>query len=198
MNGGFVLLAIIVGIAVISLISRVLKSQENEPAKRRASRAPQRRYENLRVNSEAEQDRFLAEIERLRNKSASAKPVPTVKPQRKPAPSPRLRFEDLPAAPVVGLSAAAKAHALRFDSPITSPPTSTATVATIATVAEIHKPAAAGGTTAAKMASMSQTVKGADATPFSRDLLSLLQSQKAMPLAVVLQEILGPPKSQRR
>lgn len=200
MNAGWVFFAIFIGIALISAISHVLKNQQqSEPTPRRRTN---RRQDSIRVTTDAEQDRFLAEIERLRNKAASApKAIPTVKPkaQAKKSQRPSLRVEELPVAAVLP-TPTTQPKPSSLSAPIVTPESTVAKVATIATIAEIAKPIAAGGTTAGKMTSTGKTVgatSAAPATPFARELAALLKSKRSLPMAVVLQEILGPPKSRR-
>ncbi len=194
--GGWVFFAIIIGIAIISALSHALKGQQPEPTARRRTRPQQRRNEGVRVNSEDEQDRFLAEIERLRKKGANPKVVPVVKPKvvvKRASPSAQLRLDELPKAEVV--PPVVKQTSL--NAPKSTPNSRVAEIATVATIHTISAPLAAGSSTAAKMASMSQTMQNNAETPFSKELLTLLQSKRTMPLAVILHEILGPPKSQR-
>lgn len=198
MGGGWVFFAIFIGIALISAISHVLKNQQQAEAPRRRQKQQRREQESVRVSSDADQDRFLAEIERLRRKAGAPKPVPTVKPVKKPQrPAYVPKLEELPAA-VVATSPPPPPKAAF--GPIVTPASTTETIRTIANITLVSKPAAAGSTTAAKMASTGTTMGGTTiaATRFSRNLLALLQSKDALPMAVVLTEILGPPKSMKR
>jgi hypothetical protein len=192
--GGWVIFAIFIGIALISALSHVLKGQQqSEQAARPRRKNAAKPRQTVGVADDAEQDRFLAEIERLRKKSATPKPVAkAVKPAKRSAPSLRQKLEEIPAATVIPV-VKAKDSSL----PVMTQG-NVAVVAKIATIADVVKPAAAGTTTAGKI-SGGKSAKGADvaASPFGDDLKKLLATKDAMPMAVVLAEILGPPKSRR-
>lgn len=197
--GGWAILAIVIGFAVVSAISHVLKNQQqNAPPRRRELKRERR--ENVRVASDAEQDRFLAEIERLRKKAPpTAKPVPTVKPAKTKSPrasQAESKFDKLPVATIVSPQGtrASETRAITI-----TPPSNVAAIAGIATIAgimDVTKPADAGDASAAKMLGTG-TAGRSRSTGFAKDLLGLLKQKNSMATAVVLQEILGPPKSQR-
>lgn len=211
MNALIVFIVIVVLSAIIGAVSQVLKNQQQaEQARAARVRAVNRAGGEDRPEGRASSDidRFLEEIDKLRRKSAAggaapspAAPVvapvarrpnrpvappavPTVEPARKPrvagdptfaaptapvarsvptshplaAPLPRL--EDLPVAPVVGLSAAFAPSVVTRPKMLADP-----------------RPVAK--------------------TQFAAQLAALLASKNAVPMAVVLHEVLGPPKSRR-
>lgn len=198
--GGWVFLAIVIGIAIISAISHVLKNQQQAappPRRRQSESRPQKRPESVRVASETEQDRFLAEIERLRKKATTApsKAVPTVKPAKaKKQATIALRLDQLPAATI------AKSHGRASETP--SIPVDTPVIpdlpriAPIATILDVVKPLDAGDVSAAKMIT-GKAKAPPPSTKFSRDLTALLSGKMTVPMAVVLHEILGEPKCRR-
>ena len=210
MNALIVFIVIVVLSAIIGAVSQVLKNQQQaEQARAARVRAVNRAGGEDRREGRASSDidRFLEEIDKLRRKSAggaapspaapvvapvarrpnrpTAPPeVPTVEPARKPrvagdptfaamtAPvvrsvptshrvaDPLPRLEDLPVAPVVGLSGTFAPSVVTRPKMLADP-----------------RPVAK--------------------TEFAAHLAALLASKNAVPMAVVLQEVLGPPKSRR-
>src|SRR5215203_5516406 len=95
---GWVFLTIFIALAVVSAISHMIKTQKEEipPPRRRVRRDEDEQV--VQRATPAEQDRFKAEIERLRRRPAGppvAKAVPVVKAKRQP-----MRVEELPPAEV--------------------------------------------------------------------------------------------------
>jgi hypothetical protein len=126
-------------------------------------------------------DRFLQEIDKLRQKAdkapvkvAPVKAVPVkVTPRAEPAPF-------VTTAPIQP----------RRDVPTELPVAKAVAPATSAQI----KGASIGGALAPKV-----TVRAAAAptTPFGRNLVALLSNSQSIPMAVVLQEVLGPPKGRQ-
>ncbi|HVK15662.1 MAG TPA: hypothetical protein VM533_01860 [Fimbriiglobus sp.] len=207
MNALIVFIVIVVLSAIIGAVSQVLKNQQQaEQARAARARAANRANGDDRREGRpaSDIDRFLEEIDKLRRKSAAggagpatvapvarrpngrtaAPEVPTVVPARKtrvagdptfaapvapvvrsvptshPIADPLPRLEDLPVAPVLGLSG------VFAPSVVTRP----------------------------KMLADPRPVAK---TQFAAQLAALLASKNAVPMAVVLQEILGPPKCKR-
>lgn len=182
----WIVFVVIIVIAVVSAIANAVKNQQDkEPPPRR--RPPRRESgEGVRTGS-SDMDRFLQEIEKLRKRNAGdgdeprksargtrPKAVPTVAPVKRPKRSdappavpPSRRVERLPAATVLPSPPA-------FE-PEPSPITRSAPQPTDA-------PA------------VSRTPRPEPKTAFGKDLLALLANKQSLPVAVVLQEILGPPK----
>ncbi|MFO0937103.1 MAG: hypothetical protein U0798_11375 [Gemmataceae bacterium] len=152
-------------------------------------------------------DRFLAEIERLRKKAqggTSPPPIPVAKAkpvEAKPKAKPRLDMPPPATIPTVGSARPAPvldvpvvarpvAVAVPVAPPViiaASPPGSVRTEVPSATnVKAVRTVAAAGQGSQRAM------------TPFARQLSAILASgSQSVPMAIVLGEILGPPKSQR-
>jgi hypothetical protein len=196
MGPGLIVLLIVVGISLlISVASNWLRSQQRQAEIAAAERRARNRSSSAPVSSSTagkagagDIDRFLEEINKLRQKPAAAadptasrpvaKKAEPARPVAKAAPvarradpvppppppviTPLPRLEDLPVAPVVAR-------------PLPPPPASVAR--------------AAVGT------KVTRTV--APQTPFGRQLVGLLADPKSVPMAVVLQEILGPPRCKR-
>jgi hypothetical protein len=145
-------------------------------------------------------DRFLAEIDRLRRKAATAPPAnqpgcappaaPVVQPVKPPAsdkPRPRV---------VAELAEAPPSSAPSFG---TSPqaPTRTAPVAgqiEQLPVATVVTAGSATGAPATKVTKFTKRPRPASKTNFGQNLTALLATGQGVAMAVVLQEILGPPK----
>jgi hypothetical protein len=181
---GWVVFAIVIIIAIISAVSQVLKSQQEAAAPPRRQR--QRSSGSVRSSS-GDIDRFLQEIDRLRKRppgeSAAAAPkpkakkatparvaVPTVEPARpRRVESPVApRLEELPVASVVPAR-------------VVGPPRAASIASPVAAVAQVMSPLPRRGPT----------------TPFGKNLAAMLTTPQSVPMAFVMQEIIGPPKSQR-
>jgi hypothetical protein len=190
MNIGLIVLGVVILIAVVSAISQMVKSQEEANPRDRRPRGG-RSGDGVRTSS-GDIDRFLQEIDRLRKKGAPApvaeKPRPVAKParqaipvveptRRRREPEPAIpRGDDLPVAAVVP-PAARQARAAKMAPPDPAQPHAQ----TIAGLGRV------GGRPAAPVP---QTEAG-------RQLIALLRNPQTVPLAVLLQEVLGPPKCKR-
>lgn len=191
----WIVVVVIIVIAVVSAIAQTIKNQQEK------EQTPRRRT-NARNNASgvktgtSDMDRFLQEIEKLRKRAADggdepkkpvAKPtknprtIPTVAPANKskrketPTVAPSRRIEQLPTATVV---------------PPPVPP-------------QQQFPADLGASIASTAPQLSDrpTVSRA-AVPvatsaFGKSLFGMLSNKQSLPMAVVLQEILGPPKSKQ-
>ena len=152
----------------------------------------------------SEMDRFLAEIDRLRRRanpdapaqSGSAAPVaPVVQPIRPPTDRPRPRvvaeLADQPAAPAAsgpsfGTSPQAPSRAAPVAGQIEELP-----------VASVLRTTSSTGAPATKVTTFSKRPRPAARTNFGKNLTALLASNQGIAMAVVLQEILGPPKAKK-
>ena len=155
----------------------------------------------------SEMDRFLAEIDRLRRKAAanpdpppaqpgsSAPVAPVVQPIKPPAserPRPRVVAE-LAEPPGVATSGASFG---------TSPqaPSRTAPVAgqiEELPVASVLRTTSSTGAPATKVTLFTKRPRPAARTNFGKNLTALLATGQGVAMAVVLQEILGPPKAKK-
>ena len=150
-------------------------------------------------------DRFLAEIDRLRRKqpaepaplasaSASATPVAPVVQPVKTVDRPRPRV----VAELADTSAATNAAAGFSTSP--QAPTRAAPVAgqiEELPMAQVLRPSSSTGAPATKVTRLTGRARLAPRTNFAKNLTALLSSNQGVAMAVVLQEILGPPKVKR-
>jgi hypothetical protein len=152
----------------------------------------------------SDMDRFLAEIERLRRKqslntdaptSSSATPVaPVVQPVKPPdKPRPRVVAE-------LADSAAASSAAAGFSTMPQAPTRAAPVAAQIEElpVAQVLRPSSSTGAPATKVTKLVGRARPAAKTNFGKNLTALLGSGQGVAMAVVLQEILGPPKSKKK
>ena len=141
-------------------------------------------------------DRFLAEIDRLRKKAQGAPPPVVVKakpvvakPVEKKA-KPRIEMPPAASIPTIGsarpnpVDQIPTVRAVAVATPVT-PPGSVRVEAPEATVRKVRDVMAAG--------QMSQR----NLTPFAQQLSNILAGKQSVPMAIVLGEIFGPPKSQQ-
>jgi len=195
-------LGIIVGISVLSWVFQQVKKASEEQKRQQQVAAPQARRTGPKTGG-SDIDRFLQEIDKLR---AGGKPTPKAAAKPPPAPKPapqakkvRLGEQAAPtfkttAAPVAAVRSKTPAPAGPDDLPVatvvgparsgTTVATAGTSVATIATVATIARPTDAGF----------RVAKSA----ISSKITELLANPQSAAVAVALNEILGPPKSNRR
>lgn len=178
------------------------------PARPVATAAPSAEHTGGTVRpASSDMDRFLAEIDRLRRKAAanpnpptaqpgSAVPVaPVVQPTKPAADRPRARVvaelaesPTLPpvAGPSFGTSPQAPAR--------TAPPPAQIEELPVATVL---RTTSSTGAPATKVTRIASRQRPAAKTNFGKNLTALLGSGQGVAMAVVLQEILGPPKAKK-
>jgi hypothetical protein len=158
-------------------------------------------------------DRFLAEIDRLRRKNAGgqeeARPAPVAtpvaRPANRPADRPRPRVAELADTPrgttdAQGFSAPPAAP----PSPILNPAsgggaygTSAPEALPVATVV-LTPGTSTGAPAATRVTRLPQRAKPIPKNDLARNLNSLLGSGQGVALAVILQEVLAPPKAKKR
>ncbi|QEL18144.1 hypothetical protein [Limnoglobus roseus] len=183
------LVVFIVVVAVVSAIAQTIKKQQdNQPPPPR--RRPNRSNAGGVKTGSSDMDRFLQEIEKLRKRPGgeeSKKPakngrggkaVPTVAPVKRPKRSdgvptiaPSQRVDRLPAATV-----------------LPTPPLPSSEPSPISQSAPQPDDAP----------SVSRAPKPVGKTQFGRSLLEMLGDKQSLPLAVVLNEVLGPPKCKQK
>jgi hypothetical protein len=180
---GWVVFAIVIIIAIISAVSQVLKSQQD------ASAPPRRRPKssgNVRSSS-GDIDRFLQEIDRLRKRPPGEAAAPAPKPKAKKASPARTSVPTVePARPRrVESPVASRVDELPVASVVPprvfGPPRAASIAPPVAAVAQVTSPLPRRGPT----------------TPFGKNLAAMLGTPQSVPMAFVLHEIFGPPKSQR-
>lgn len=191
----WVVVLFIIVVAVISAIAQTVKNQQEKapPPRRRTPNRPAPARDGS-SNPSSDMDRFLQEIEKLRKRSAEGgdeprkqpkpvktnKTVPTVAPVKRPRRqesipkvAPSKRIEELPTATVL---------------PVPSQPSQPA----FPTAAP--SPITDGMQQSGDAPSVSRAPKPVGSTPFGKNLLAMLGNKQSLPLAFVMQEVLGPPK----
>jgi hypothetical protein len=188
MNPLLITIGIIVVMSVLGYLTQALKRasdrrlEEREREKQRERRA-NAALANPNVSSQNDLDRYIRAVEAQRQRpvptarpAVRAAPVPTVQPARKK------RVEDIPTAfPEAKRRGAA---------PVVSDELPMATVVT----PRGSVPTAAPVLRAEQVATLTASKSTKSTTPFGRQLSALLSSGDATALAVVLHEVLGPPK----
>jgi len=138
-------------------------------------------------------DRFLAEIDRLRRKNAEAPP-----PNKTPAPpvvQPEPQRAERSRPRVVAEAAEQPKQDLGFATAPPPPPPAKPTELPVATV--VPPSAGSTGAPATRVTRLPTRPRAAAKTPFAKNLTSLLGSSQGLALAIVLQEVLGPPRSKK-
>jgi hypothetical protein len=146
-------------------------------------------------------DRFLAEIDRLRKKTAEAPPpppnqapaVPVVQPEKR---QDRQDRQERPRPRVVAEVAELPKQDLGFAAPPvpTVAPVQKPGELPVATV--VTPPSTTGGP-ATRVTRLAGRARPVAKTPFAKNLTSLLATSQGLALAIVLQEILGPPRCKK-
>jgi hypothetical protein len=196
------ILAIIIISTVIGAVSKMFANiNEMNAAARQRPPAPHAGGTVRQANSDM--DRFLAEIDRLRKKSAEAPPptpqaappaaVPVVQPAKQPE-RPRTRvvaelaeptLRPVPVAPV----------GPEFAPPQAAPPTPVGPLPGDAP--KVVAPPSGTGAPATRVTRIAGRPRPVAKTPFAKSLTALLASGQGPAMAIVLREVLGPPKSRK-
>ena len=149
--------------------------------------------------STSDMDRFLAEIDRLRKKTAESPPQPANQAPVAPIVQPEKR-PDRPRPRVVAEIADQPKQDYGFALPPPPPPPAVSPLSRpselpVATV--VTAPPSTTGAPATKVTRFLSRPRPAAKTPFAKNLTTLFATSQGLALAVVLQEVLGPPKSKR-
>lgn len=214
MNMGLLLLIVIIIVisTVVGAIAQFLNrlGEMNAPNRRPGADPGVRRQPAAPAGRQADKDmdRFLAEIDRLRRKNAQeapeSRPVPTATPVARPANKP-----DRPRPRVAELADAPRGttDAQGFTAPHAAPPSPIVPAAgfalpapealPVATVVITPPTASTGVPSATRVTKIAARARPAPKTPMARNLTGLLGSGQGVALAVILQEVLGPPKSKK-
>ncbi len=186
---------IIAVIAISLLVGTIAKALNNLAETQAAKTRPNDRSSSSggtvrQTNSDM--DRFLAEIDRLRKKSADA-PSP---PASKAVPATIVVQPAKPRVRVVAELADASRPDLGFAQQIpaatTGPKPGDLPIATVVT-----QPMGTGAP-ATKVTRILNRPRPNAKTPFAKNLTGLLNSGNGLAMAIVLQEILGPPRSSKK
>lgn len=188
--GLLITIGIIVGMSVLGYLTQALKraadrrQEEREREKQRERRA-NAALANPNVSSRNDLDRYIQAVEAQRQRPVPAArpvqratPVPTVQPARK-----KTRTDDVPTAFPAAKTRGATPPPVPDDLPMATVVTPRGSVPTAAPVLR-----------AEKAATLTPSRSTKSATPIGRQLSALFASGDATALAVVLHEVLGPPK----
>jgi hypothetical protein len=204
----WIVLIIVIISTVVGAVAKMLNNM-NEMNAQRNNRPPARAEGGgggggggAVRQSNSDMDRFLAEIDRLRKKNADAPPpqpgqaapaAPVVQPTKQPdRPRPRVVAElaEPPARPGdrdVGFGPPALPAAT------TGPKAGDLPIATVVT-----PPSGTGAPAATRVTRIAGRPRPVAKTPFAKSLTGLLNGGQGLAMAIVLQEILGPPKCQKQ
>jgi hypothetical protein len=195
MNGLLITFGIIVVMSILGYLTQMLKRasdrrQQEQDRERERERRARAALENPNPNPavptrQNDLDRYIRAVEAQRQKPvptarpvARANPVPTVQPARK-----KPRTNDTPTAFPAAIRGKPTADPVPDDLPV-------ATVVTprgsVPTAARVQRPE--------KAATLTPSRSTKSTTPVGRQLSALFASGDAVALAVVLHEVLGPPK----
>jgi hypothetical protein len=215
---GLIIVIVIIS-AVVGAIAQFLNklSEMNaQQARRPMGGAPARGEGGGTVRqSSNDMDRFLAEIDRLRKRNTEAPgqqpvaPTATARPTAKPQPDrPRPRVvaelaeaQPRPPEPAPPYNAPQPAPAGFGGAYATSPPAPTQPTPRPQDlpVATVVVPTAATGTPGAtRVTRLPQRARPVAKTNLAHNLTGLLNSGQGIAMAVILQEVLGPPKCKKR
>ncbi len=204
----WLVIAIVVISTVVGAISKLLNNlnEMNNAARARGPNPPAggRAGGGVVRQTNSDMDRFLAEIDRLRKKSTDAPApqqnqgpaVPVVQPIRQPD---RADRSDRARTRVVAELAEAPP---RTDGGfIQSFPTATNIARSAeapAPIPAVTTPPIGTGAPATRVTRLATRPRPIAKTPFAKNLTGLLCSGQGLALAIVLQEVLGPPKIKKR
>jgi hypothetical protein len=198
---GFVVIVIVVMVAVVAKIANSLNelnAMKNKPGRPTGGAGSDGEGGSVR-QTKSDMDRFLAEIDRLRKKNAdttqpqSSKKPPPVAPVVQPAKQPqKTEKAERPRARVV----AEHGEPVRQDTGFAQlqPAATTGPKAGDLPVATVVSQPGGTGAPATKVTRLFGRPRPVAKTPFAKTLTGLLNSGQGLALAIVLQEILGPPK----
>lgn len=199
-----IILVIVIISAVVGAVSKLFSNlNEMNAARPRVPNPPPGRRAGggggggVVRQGNSDMDRFLAEIDRLRKKSTDAPPpqqkqqapvVPVVQPVRQPdRPRPRVVAELAEAPPTRDGGFVQSFPAMPSD----QKPMEVQALAPLA-------PQAGTGAPATRVTRIESRARPVAKTPFAKNLTGLLASSQGLAMAIVLQEVLGPPKIKKR
>lgn len=182
MNACVIVVILMIISGVISVISAVLK-QANAPQPVR----PRPNAGGVKANAN-DIDKFLEEIDRLRRKKAGEAAPPA---RREPPVAKPVGRGRPPVARPVPTATSAPLPSRVEDLPTAVP------VAISVPASEAPPPAMPSRGGAMIVPTVTVRDRPVSSSAFGRQLVSLIGSPQGLPLAIVLQEILGPPKSKR-
>ncbi|VTU02364.1 unnamed protein product [Gemmataceae bacterium] len=206
----WIILAIVIISTVVGAVSKLingLNEMNNAPRARggnpRAANPPANRGAAGARQANSDMDRFLAEIDRLRKKSGDAPQpqqnqnqapvVPVVQPVKAPERSRSRVTAELAEAPPPRADGGFTQYFPAAAPAATARPAELAMLQTATVVA----PASSTGAPATRVTRLATRPRPAAKTPLAKNLTALLNSGQGLAMAIVLQEVLGPPKSKK-
>ena len=215
MPGGIILLiiAIVVISAVVGAIAQFLNkmNEASTPTPRRS-----KREENEGRKSEKDMDRFLAEIDRLRRKNAEGSEPTAAKPAPPPAQKPKPPQKPVPVArqgrgekkPKLLAEVVEPTQRRRVDTsamqappapvaPGTLSPDSRTKPEDLPVATVVGATSSTGAPAATRVTRLATRARPAPKTNLAMNLTGLLNSGQGVAMAIILAEILGPPKAQK-
>jgi hypothetical protein len=210
----WIILGIIILSSVVGMIAKVLSNfqeQQQQPIDRRRPVRVRQEEEEGRAGGQKEMERFLAELDRLRGKKENSRKapavpaVPVVVPVKKP-PRPRLAVEPVappppppppppPRSPGMAEAVPPDQFGPRSTPPPPPPPPPPATAPFTVTAATA--PSGETSAPATQVTRFAPRARPTPKTPLAKNLTTLLSTGQGLALAIVLQEVLGPPKCRR-
>lgn len=190
----WIVILIIIALVVGAVAKALNNMTEANVARNRPVARPVGGDGNVR-QTKSDMDRFLAEIDRLRKKSTDA-PSPT--PNKPAAVAPVVqptKQPERPRARVIAELAEPPRPDLGFTQPVPAPTTGPKPGdLPVATVVSLPSGTGAPATKVTRILGRPRPVAK---TPFAKNLTGLLNSGNGLAMAIVLQEILGPPRSKK-
>lgn len=201
------IVTIIIISAVVGAIAQFLNklNEMNAPPRRPGAARPEG---GTVRQSDKDMDRFLAEIDRLRRRNqegAAEQPAPAPAKPVAPPPAPRpTRQPERPRPRVVAELAEPPAPRRReqtddrgFTTPHAAPPPPPSSPGDLP-VATVVRPGSSTGAPATRVTTLPQRDRPTPKTDLARNLTGLLNSGQGVAMAVILQTVLGPPKSKQK
>ena len=209
MPGGLllVIVAIVVISAVVGVVAQFLNrlNEASAPPQRRLPpRVDRDRQRDATRQNKNDMDRFLAEIDRLRKKNAetseptASRPTPS-KPAPKPIPVARSTRGERQKAKPRAVAERVEPKSRRVEMPplavpaIPAMPTATGRPEELP-VATVVGPTSATGAPATRVTRLPTRERPTPKTNLAMNLTGLLGTGQGVAMAVILQEVLGPPK----
>ncbi|WP_439625798.1 hypothetical protein [Gemmata sp.] len=207
----WIILAIVIISTVVGAVSKLingLNEMNNAPRGRganpRAANPPMNRGGAGPRQANSDMDRFLAEIDRLRKKSGDAPQqqqqnqnpsavVPVVQPVKVPERSRSRVTAELAEAPPQRADGGFTQYFPAAAPAALARPAELAMLQTATVVA----PESSTGAPATRVTRLATRPRPVAKTPLAKNLTALLNSGQGLALAIVLQEVLGPPKSKK-
>ncbi|MCE9565681.1 MAG: hypothetical protein K8U57_26965 [Planctomycetes bacterium] len=200
----FVIIAIVIISTIVGAVSKLfnnLNEMNNANAARQRAGLPPAGNKpagggGVVRQANSDMDRFLAEIDRLRKKTADTPPpaqkqapaVPVVQPVKQPERSRQRVVAELADAP----QKTDGGFTQSFPAATIAPRAGDIPTVTVTT------PSSGTGAPATRVTRLASRPRPVAKTPFAKNLTGLLGSGQGLAMAIVLQEVLGPPRIKKK